>query len=215
MSVLKRITLIVLILPTAVLAASKPSSGGSGAGLYRCRGADGQMHFGDSMPAECMGQDTEVVTPRGTVTQTIEGTRTQALKAQQHDADEAARKQQQDAELRDRMLVDTYLSVADIERLRDQRIDLVKTQVRVDEQTLTSLKDREQQILQQISRFKPYSDKPKVGAIPDHINEDMVNIVNGKLVTEKRLTEKRAEEEQLQNQFATDIRRFKELKGLK
>lgn len=200
-----------LLLPLSLPAQTK--SGGEA--LYRCRGSNGQMHFGDSMPAECMGLDTEVLSARGTVLRTIEGSATQALKAKHRAEEEATRKAREDAELRDRMLVDTYLSVADIERLRDQRIELVKNQLRLDEQTLVSLKDREQRMLEQIRRFKPYSTKRNAGPVPDHLNEDMASIVNSKAITEKRVAEKRAEEQQLQNQFATDMRRFKELRGIK
>lgn len=196
-------------------AASTAASGGGHEAFFRCRDAKGAVHYGDSMPPECVGQDTEVLSDRGTVMRVIDGTQTLADKAQRKQADDAARKERESAEQRDHMLVDTYLSVQDIESLRDQRIGLVETQLRVDEQTLASLKDRQQRLLEQVSRFRPYSDRPNAQPIPDHIAEEMVGLVNSVKVTEERLAEKRAEQQDLQAKFAGDIKRFKELKGLK
>jgi len=200
----------------AALAATKPSSGGSGReAFFRCRDAHGQTHYGDSMPPECTGLDTEVLSDRGTVIRVIEGAQTLAEKAQRKVADDAARKAKEDAEQRDHMLVDTYLSVKDIEQLRDQRVGLIETQLRVDEQTLASLKERERALLEQVSRFKPYNDRPNARPIPDHVIEDMVGLVNSRKVTEERMAEKRAEAQEVGAKFASDIKRFQELKGIK
>lgn len=183
--------------------------------FFRCRDAKGETHYGDSMPPECVGQDTDILSERGSVVRVIDGTQALADKAQRKQSDDAARKIKEDAVQRDHMLVDTYLSVQDIERLRDQRIGLLETQLRVDEQTLTSLQDREQRLLEQVTRFKPYSDRPNAQRIPDHVAEDMVGVVSSRKITEERLAEKRAEQQDLQTKFANDIKRFKELKGLK
>jgi hypothetical protein len=207
--------LLLALLPGASLLAATQSSGSGREAFFRCKDAKGQTHYGDSMPAECIGQDTEVLSDRGSVIRVIDGAQALAEKAQRKAADDATRKQREGAEQRDHMLVDTYLSVQDIERLRDQRIGLVETQLRVDEQTLTALKDREQSLLEQVLRFQPYNDKPNARPIPDHVAEEMVSTVNSSKVTEDRLASKRAEEQELQSKFSGDIKRFKELRGLK
>jgi t-SNARE complex subunit (syntaxin) len=114
--------------------------------------------------------------------------------------------------MRDRMLVETYLSVKEIERLRDQRIELVEAQVRIDEQNLGALKEREQRLLRQATRYLPY--KAKATPLPEHVVEEMVTMVNSRNVTEQRITAKQTESQELKTKFASDIRRFKELKGL-
>ena len=211
--------LILLSLVASQSANAKSGGGSSGGGgreaFFRCRDSGGQTRFGDSMPAECMDVDTEVLSERGSVIRIIDGTKTLAEKAQRKSADDAARKEIADAGLRDRMLIDTYLSVADIERLRDQRIGLVEGQLQIDQQTLLSLKDRELRLLEQVKRFRPYSDKPNAQPIPANMVEDLVGAVNSRRVTEDRLTEKRAEQQDLQAKFTSDIKRFRELKGLK
>ena len=211
--------LIALAVPIAVLGASKPvSSGGSGSGreaYFRCRDAKGQTFFGDSVPAECQDLDTEVLSERGTVLRVIDGASSRVEKAQRKAADDAAKKAKDDALMRDRMLVEAYLSVQEIERLRDQRLALVDSQIRIDQQNLSALSDREQRLMRQVQRYRPYNDKPAAGPIPDHIVEEMVNVVKSGTVTQERIANKQGEQQELQAKFASDIKRFKELKGIK
>lgn len=214
---MKRIAacLLLTLTPLTALLAAGSTGSSSREAFYRCKDAKGQTHYSDSMPPECNGVDTEVLNERGTVLRVIEGARSLAARAERQTAEEAARKQREAAALRDRMLVDTYLSVQDIERLRDQRKDLVETQLRLSEQNIAGLRDRETRLIQQAQRYRPYSDKPQAPPLPDHIAEEMVNTVNGIAITQQAVKDKRSELQQLDAQFASDINRFKELKGIK
>jgi hypothetical protein len=203
-------------LSSVVFAAGKSgATGGGREAFFRCRDAKGQTFFGDSMPPECQDLDTEVLSDRGTVLRVIDGAATRVQKAAQKTADDAAKKAHDDALMRDRMLVEAYLSVPEIERLRDQRLALVDSQVRIDQQNLTALQDRQQRLLTQVQRFKPYSDKAGAAPIPDHVAEEMVNVVKSSAVTQERIASKQSEQKELQTKFASDIKRFKELKGIK
>jgi hypothetical protein len=209
-----RIGLTLLLLIASAAEAAPPGSGSS-ALFYRCRDVHGQTHYGDSMPPECQGQDTEVVNSRGMVVNLIEGTTTSAARAAQKEADQARQQEKEAAKQRDKMLIETYLSVQDIERLRDQRLDLLEAQLKVSEQHLAGLKDREARLAQQVARFKPYSDKPNAPPLPDHLAEELVNTVNGMSVDRASIAEKKGEQVQVKKRFDNDIRRFKELKGIK
>jgi len=116
---------------------------------------------------------------------------------------------------RDRTLLATYLSVADIERLRDQRLDLLVQQAHVTEQYIANLKEREARLVEDVQRYRPYSSAPKAPVLPDHVAEDIVNTVNGLQVYQQELAKNTAEQDKLRNEFGSDIARFKELKGLK
>ena len=83
--------------------------------VYRCRDARGQSHFGQNIPAPCMDLDVEVLDSSGRVVRVIPGRRSMEQVAQQRAAEEAAKVAAQ----RDRTLLATYISVADIERLRE------------------------------------------------------------------------------------------------
>lgn len=209
------------LLSTLVLAlvgsAAAQNRGGSGAreAFYRCKDASGQTHYGDSMPPACAGYDTEVLDSRGMLVRLVEGEATRNARLQREAVEAESRKQREQREQRDRMLIETYLSVADIERLRDTRLELLVAQYKVTEQNIANLRDRQSRLEGQIARFKPYSDKPNAPPLPDHLAEDMVNTVNSLRTYQEMLLNNKREQAELKTNFDSDIRRFKELRGLK
>jgi len=200
------LALLVAATPVA-LAATRSASGES---VYRCRDARGQSHFGQAIPEKCLDQDVEVLDGSGRVVRVIPGRRSLEQVAQQKAAEEAAKVAAQ----RDRTLLATYISVADIERLRDQRLELLEQQNRVTRQYIANLRERETRLITDVQRFRPYSDSPKAQPVPDHLAEEIVNTVNGLQVYEQELAKNTTEQERLRTEFASDIARFKELKGI-
>jgi uncharacterized protein DUF4124 len=182
--------------------------------VYRCRDANGQTHFGDSMPMECQGLDTEVLDQNGMLMREIEGNRTRAARVAREASEKAARDKRDADAQHDRMLIDTYLTVADIERLRDQRLDLLEAQFKVTQQSIASLRDRQTRLQQQVARFKPYNKDPAAPPLPDHLGEEMVNTVNGINVYKQTLNDNKQEQTDIRASFDRDIKRFKELKGI-
>ena len=202
--------LLVTLVPygTSLAAAASKES------FYRCRDASGQVHYGDSKPRECDGLDTEVLNGNGIVIRVIEGSQTRAERERREVIEKRARAER-DAKLqRDRMLIETYLTVEDIERLRDQRLELLDSRYRVAEQNISNLRDSQARLAQQVARFKPYSDKANAPALPDHLAEEMVNTVNSMRVYQETLEKTRKEQEDIKASFTADIARFKELKGI-
>ncbi len=202
----------------ALLASAHAALAAQGSGreaFYRCRDGSGQVHYGDSKPPACEGLDTEVLNEHGMVLRVIEGTSTRSAREQREFAETSIRKERQARLQRDRMLIETYLTVEDIERLRDQRLDLLDSQYRVTEQNIGNLRARQERLAQQIARFKPYNEKPNAPPLPDHLAEEMVNTVNGMRVYQETLAKTRAEQAAIKQSFSADISRFKELKGIK
>jgi hypothetical protein len=179
--------------------------------IYRCRDASGQSHMGQNIPPPCMDLDIEVLDKTGRVVRVIPGRETMEQAAAQQSAVQAVKNSEQ----RDRTLLATYLSVADIERLRDQRLELLEQQSHVTAQYITNLREREARLMTDVQRFRPYSDKQKAPPLPDHVAEDIVNTVNGLQVYEQELAKNTAEQDRIRADFDGDITRFKELKGLK
>jgi hypothetical protein len=201
---------LLLAAPFLVLAAG-PGQPPSGDEVYRCRDANGRYVYGQAIPAPCMEQDVEVLDGSGRVVRVIPGRRSMEEAAAQKSQEEATKAAAQ----RDRTLLATYLSVADIERLRDQRLELLEQQSRVTEQYIANLRERESRLIADVQRFRPYSDTPEAPPVPDHIAEEMVNTVNGLQVYEEQLAKNTAERDRLRAEFNADITRFKELKGVK
>jgi hypothetical protein len=156
-----------------------------------------------------------VLNDRGMQVRLIEGEATR-LKRLEREAEEGkVRAQKAESALRDRTLIETYLTVEDIERLRNQRLDMLNAQYRVTEQNIANLRERQTRLEVQIARFKPYSDNPNAPPLPEHLAAEMVSSVNGMHVYEESLASNRKEQAQLNAQFDADVKRFKELKGLR
>jgi len=202
---------LLLATPFPADAASKQGTAPNSEEVYRCRDANGRFVYGQAIPAQCMEQDIEVVDGSGRVVRVIPGRRSMEEAAAQKSQEEALKAAAQ----RDRTLLATYLSVADIERLRDQRLELLEQQSRVTEQYIANLRERESRLITDVQRFRPYNESPEAPPVPDHLAEEMVNTVNGLVVYEEQLAKNTAERNKLRAEFDADITRFKELKGVK
>jgi hypothetical protein len=167
------------------------------------------------MPPECAGLDTEVLNARGMVLRVIEGEKTHASRMEREAVEAKARKEREQRELRDHTLIETYLTVEDIERLRDQRLDMLVAQHHVTEQNIASLRERQTRLESQVLRFRPYSDRPDAPPLPENLAAEIVNTVKGLRVYQESLDANTQEQAHLRDAFAADIRRFKELKGIR
>ncbi len=207
-------TTIVLVALTYAAAAAAQSRSAREA-FFRCKDRDGHTHYGDSVPPQCAGMDTEVLNENGMQLRLIEGEATRLKRLEREAVEAKARKEREQRALRDRTLIETYLTVEDIERLRNQRLEQLDAQYRVTEQNLASLRDRQSRLEGQVARFKPYSEAPDAPPLPDHLAAEMVNTVKGLRVYQESMAANRKEQKELNEQFDSDVRRFKELKGLR
>jgi hypothetical protein len=212
---IRSIATTIVLVGTAYAAAAADRASSSREAFFRCRDRNGQTHYGDSMPPECAGLDTEVLNDRGMQVRLIEGEATRLKRLEREAGEAKVRKEREERALRDRTLIETYLTVEDIERLRDQRLDMLAAQYHLTEQNITSLHDRQGRLQAQIARFKPYSDNPNAPPLPEQLGAELVNTVNGLRVYEESLATNRKEQALVRETFASDIRRFKELKGLR
>lgn len=215
---IRTLTIVVAIVASgAAFAAQRtPKSGAATSEAYfRCKDTNGQQLFSDSMPMGCQGRDTEVLNGRGMVLRVIEGDQSRAARLAREVGESKDRKAKQERELRDRMLLETYLSVEDIERLRDQRLEMLVAQHRATEQTILNLRERQGRLETQIARFKPYNEKPSALPLPDHLAEEIVNTVNSMRVYQESLEKNVTEQADITATFSNDINRFKELKGIR
>ena len=130
---------------------------------YRWVDKNGQVHYGDSVPAEYAEQDRDVLNQQGVPVGREEGTITPEEAAAKAAADKAARDEQK-RKLRDRVLLQTYQSVKELEVLRDNRLDLVDAQLTIQEQSLSNLRAQRAQIERQAARYAPINNE--AGAPP-------------------------------------------------
>jgi hypothetical protein len=197
-----------------LIAALALGAGAWGAGsthkVYKWVDEQGVTHYGDQIPPEYAAQAHGVINNQG-----IEVEHTDAQKT---DAQVAAEEQKRlDAEQRanrDRNLLTTYGSVQEIERLRDQRLSLLSDQIKLKEQFLETLNVKMNKLKVTSSRYKPYSSDPKAPPMTDQLTEDLVRVGSDIRTQEDNLRQKRTEQANMNQEFESDIARFKELKGI-
>lgn len=204
------VALLVAAAPAAEAAAKrKKPSGPTDEAAYRCKDEHGRSIMGQAIPPECMDADVDVLDKTGRIVRTIPGKRSmEQIKQQQADADAVKAAQQ-----RDRVLLATYVSVEDIERLRDQRVEQLEQQALVTRQYITNLRAREARLMQDVQRYRPYSTKHNAPPLPQQLAAELINTVNGLQVYEQELTKNTTEQQQLRAEFDADIARFQELKA--
>jgi hypothetical protein len=178
--------------------------------LYKWVDADGVTHYGDHIPPEYASQEQHVINSQG-----VEINRLEAQKTPEQQAAEDQKKHELEArQNRDRNLVTTYASVQEIERLRDQRLTLVSDQIKVTNQFLETLNGRMKKLRAASMHYKPYNTDANAPSMPDQTADDLVRLGNDIRTQEQNLRQKRAEEVTMSKQFASDIERFKELRGI-
>jgi len=144
-----------LLLPVLLLALAAGSAAGEEKQkLYRWVDKQGQVHYGDSVPAEYAEQDRDVLNKQGVKVGREEGTITPEEAAAKAAEDKAARDEQK-RKLRDRVLLQTYQSVKELEILRDNRLDLVDAQLTIQEQSLSNLRAQRAKFQRIAARYAP------------------------------------------------------------
>ena len=94
--------------------------------LYKWTDNQGQVHYGDHVPDEYANQERRVFNEQG-----VEADHVDAQKSpEQMAADDNCRERRRAATGRDQNLLNTYGSVEEIERLRDQRLALLADQIK-------------------------------------------------------------------------------------
>jgi hypothetical protein len=178
--------------------------------LYKWVDEQGVTHYGDHIPPEYAGQEQHIINSHG-----IEINHLDAQKSpEQVAAEEQKRFEAEQARNRDHNLLNTYASVQEIERLRDQRVTLLSDQIKVTSQFLELLNGKLKKLRLSGMHFKPYSSEASAPPMPDQVAEDLVRVGNDIRTQEQNLKEKRSEESTMSKQFESDIARYKELKGI-
>lgn len=181
--------------------------------VYKWVDETGQIHYGDSIPAEYSELPKQVLNDHGITVDHLEGRKTEEQLAAEKRARELAM-QKELQQRADQALLQTYLSVDEIVMHRDRRIELFQAQSRVTELYLRNLERRLTKLKRDASRYRPYSDDPDAPLI----EPDLVADINATQATisrhQQNLLKFQSDEQQMIARFEGDIDRFKSLKGV-
>lgn len=201
------ITALALVASTGWVHAQGASSGRK---LYKWVDAQGLVHYGDSIPPEYASQEQDIINAQGVEISHIDAQKT----AEQLAAEDRKRAEAEEQLHRDQNLLNTYVSLQEIERLRDQRLALLADQMRLTNQFIDMANGRLKKVESVLGKYKPYSDDPHAPPMPDQVADDLVHVGIELHTQEQNLHQKQSEEATMRAQFAADLARFKELKGI-
>ena len=199
-----------------VVAAVVLPSTSSAQRLYKWTDDKGVVHYTDKIPPEYANRDRDLLNDQAVPVGFEEGEITAAERAVIAEREaKAAREQAARAEIarRDRMLLETYLSVADIEDLRDRRLELLESQIKVTELYLNNLRKKLVELQSEASNYKPYAEREGAPQIPENLALDISRTTSSIVVYEQTLARTRSDQQSLRDSFNRDIVRFRELKG--
>jgi hypothetical protein len=177
--------------------------------VYKWVDEKGVVHYGDSVPAQYASRERRILNEHGVEVGVLEAQKS----ADQLRADENQRRLLAGARQRDQILLTTYVSAAQIEQLRDERLDVIEGQVKVTTQYLDTLQGRMDRLHSQALFFKPYSSSAGAGPMPDQLAADLIRTVNEIRAQKRNLDRKKREQETLRAQFQADLDRYRQLKS--
>ena len=172
---------------------------------YCCTDSSGRRACGDTLPQVCYERAYREVTPGGRVVRDVEAPLTREQRSQRDielkaQRDKAIR--EAEAKRSDRVLVDSYASVAEIDARRDREI----ASITVD---LKRAKAQEADLL--AVRAKLEKLKPATGAIPRDVVEDIVTNTSELAAARSIIDSKQRDIDATRTRFDADRNRFQEL----
>jgi hypothetical protein len=193
----------VLILAVALLAC-----GAASAEIHRWVDKDGNIHFGDTIPPEYANQNGN-----GDPAEQTQSSPSGVPAGHQEEIErrrEAARQQEAD-----RILLKTYLSVEEIEAVRDDRIGQLQSGDYVTERYIERLNGQLAELETAAIEYAAANSEPGQPAeLPENLERDILSTRASIKNYEGRLEASRADQARIRQKFESDIARFRELKGL-
>ena len=200
----------------AIAALSLPAASFAQLRVYRWVDENGVVHYGDTIPPQFASRDRDILNDQGVSVGFEEGEITAEERAEQARIDaiaEADRRNKAEIARRDQMLLQTYLSTKDIEDLRDRRLELLESQIKVTELYLGNLRKRLTSLMEEASSYKPYAAKENAPQVPENLAVDLSRTAASINLYEQTLSRTRTDQQALKAAFEQDIVRFKQLKG--
>lgn len=177
--------------------------------LYKWVDKDGVTHYGSSIPPEYASQQSEQINAQGQVVKTQDAQKTPEQLAAAAQAQQQAQQQAQAtaaAQAHDKVLLDTYTSVADMERDRDSKLSAIDAQVNVLNGSITSV---ESTLADYQSRAGDLTKNNK--PVPPKLQKQIDDSKQQLILNQQQLLQQQQYKQQMADQFVKDIARYKEL----
>lgn len=200
------------VLAVAMLGAMGPAQAQTQTKRVQCWTDDkGQRACGDRVPPQYAKQERQIFDAQGRVVQTRPREKTDAELAADEAAARAAaerRQREQKEQDYDRFLLSTFNSVADLERARDERLQILTGRRQLLDRTIA---DNEKAVAQQQQRVgnAGKNNKKVPGEMTKKLGELRQTLIDNRQAAEQIDAEKR----QISDKYAADIARYRHLRG--
>ncbi len=202
-----------LIITASLLLVGTSAAAGDGKKTYKWEDEDGNVYYGDSIPAEYAERPKQVLNQHAVKIDELEGKKTaEQLEAERLETERRVARELQKRQ--DQALLATYLSVDEIIMHRDRRVELFQAQSRVTELYLRNLQRRLDNLRSEASRYQPYSEDNDAPMIDDNLAADLRRTKETIERHERNLEKYKLDEQEIIERFDGDIERFKTLKGI-
>ena len=172
---------------------------------YRCIGKDGKRYYGSTVPAECVGQPVEQLSPQGIVVRRIdpegsakERRAKEAMEAKKREEDAAAK----EAARRNRALMATYTSETEIEEARSRALADHSKAVKEAESRIEAIRKRQTAYEKELEFYKGKNQPP------DRLNEDIKSAEDDLKAAQEALAAKKKEAEGINAKYDEDKKRY-------
>ena len=180
--------------------------------VIKCKDKDGNWHFGDTLPPECAQEGYQELNKRGMVIEETEAAKTDAEIAEEKKqaAIEAEKKKEEDEQARqDKILLDTYTKVDDINMARDDKLAALETSISLAEKRNEKLQSDMDRLVAQAAAAEREGKSP-----PDTLENDIQKLKRQINNNNDFISQKRKEQDTVKTEAENNIARFKELKGI-
>lgn len=173
---------------------------------------EGITECGDTVPPEFAQKGHKEIGESGIVREEVERAKTPEELAEEErlaKVEEERLRKEEEKQLKDRILLETFSSVEDIEKARDDRIQSLEASIGITQ----ARKEKIQVDLDK--RIERAADRERSGNEPNQELLDDINSLKRQIANiDKFILDKREEQEQIRISHAADIERFKRLKGI-
>jgi hypothetical protein len=179
--------------------------------LYKWTDENGEVHYGDSIPAQYLKKQHDELNQQGLTVKQVSAEETEAQRAEKARLAEIQKekaKKQAEEQKRDRVLLDTYTTERDLVAARDARFEAVDSQIQLSQ----SIIDDSQKKLassQKLADSLKAQGKPIPDTLTAKIEREQSQIATQEDVKQSRVKQRK----DIATQFNGYIERFRVLKA--
>lgn len=174
---------------------------------------EGHRECGQTVPPEYSQQRIDVLNERGIVVEVKEAAKTKeqlAEEARQKEIEKEKQRRIAEQKRRDTILLSTFTTVRDINLARKQRINAIVGIIEITNSNTKSLKSNFSAVQKKAANYERAGETP-----PQELLDEMASITRQISDNDEFVLKKKKEVDAINKRFEADLKRFRELKGIK